>query len=83
MSRFREIVEKCVNQPDRVTPDECRRILEELGYEAKKKPGSEVVYHKKGARPINVPTPKNSRYVKSPYINRIVSLLELEEYLDE
>ncbi len=80
---FQKLVWKFVNEPNEITSDECRRLLEYLGYEPNKKPGSETVFHKKGALPINVPTPKGNKYVKSPYIKRIVKLLELEEYRED
>jgi len=82
MSGFLKLVEKFVNEPDKVTPDECCRLLDILGYTEKKKPGSERVFHKKGSSAINVPTPKKSKFVKSPYIKRITELLGLEDYLE-
>lgn len=82
MDNLRKLVEKFVNEPNNITPAECCRLLEILGYEEKKKPGSERVFHKKGSIAINVPTPKKSKFVKSPYIKRITALLELEEYLE-
>ena len=79
---IRSLAKKFVTEPDRVTVDDCRRLLEELGYQRPKKPGSHAVYHKNGAYPITVPTPHSGRYVKSPYVKRIVKLLNLEEYLE-
>jgi len=82
MSNFLRVVEKFVNEPDKITPDECYRLLEMLDYVRKKKSGSEMVFHKKGSSAINVPTPKKSKFVKSPYIKRITELLRLEDYLE-
>lgn len=82
MASLQELTERFINEPDKISPDECRRLLEMLGYSEKKKPGSETVFHKKGASPINVPAPKRGKYVKSPYIKRIVKLLDLENYLE-
>ncbi|GAI92678.1 unnamed protein product, partial [marine sediment metagenome] len=52
------------------------------GYTEKKKPGSECTFHKRGSYPFNVPTVKG-RHVKRRYVERIVKILELEEYLEE
>jgi len=82
MGMLRKLVEKFVNEPDKITSDECCRLLEVLGYTEKKKPGSERVFHKKGSSAINVPTPKKSKFVKSPYIKRITEVLGLEDYLE-
>ena len=46
-----------------------------------KNPGSECIFHRKGSYPINVPTIRG-RYVKTPYVKRIVKIIELEEYLE-
>ena len=75
-------MEKFVNEPCKITADECCRLLEILGYKEWKKPGSERIFHKKGSSAINVPTPKKSKFVKSPYIKRITELLGLEDYLE-
>ena len=58
MSSLQKLVEKFVNEPDKITSDECCRLLEMLGYKEKKKAGSERVFHKKDSSAINVPTPK-------------------------
>jgi len=37
-----------------------------------------MTYHKKGAIPIVVITPKNTKYVKPGYVAKIVKVLHLE-----
>jgi hypothetical protein len=81
MGALERLAEKFVNEPGRITPDECYRLLEMLDYKKRRKAGSEMVFHKKGSSAINVPTPKKSKFVKSPYIKRITELLRLEEYI--
>ena len=83
MGILEKLVEKFISQPERITINECIRLLNELGYKAKKKRGAECVFHRPSSRPINVPTPKKSKYMKSPYIKRIIKLLELEDYLEK
>lgn len=80
MSSSEKLIKRFLDEPEKITADECARLLEFLGYEEKKKSGSERTFHKKGSYPINVPTPKKSKYVKSPYIKRIIKMLGLEVY---
>jgi len=82
MDSLEKLIEKFISQPERITINECVQLLNEFGYSAKKKRGAERVFHRSGSRPINVPTPKKSKYIKSPYIKRITKLLELEDYLE-
>lgn len=82
MSAFTDLVEKFINEPERITPGDCGRLLGFLGYSQKKNPGSERIYHKKGCSAINVPTPKHGRFVNPIYVKRIIRLLELEDYLE-
>lgn len=82
MGDLLELIEKFISQPGKITHEECRRLLEGLGYKDKKRPGSDTVFHKKGCLPICVPIPHKNKYVLSPYIRRIIRLLELEDYLE-
>ena len=81
MSTFKKLVRKLVDRPGKISINDVRRLLDYLGYEERKNPGSECVFHKKGKYPITVPTVKG-RYVKSFYVKKIVRILELEEYLE-
>ncbi len=80
---LRKLVKRFIDEPDRITPADCRRLLESIGFSLRKNPGSENIYHKKGFSAINVPTPKKGKYVKSPHIKRLVKLLDLEILLEE
>ena len=64
-----------------ITIEDCDRLLIAYGYELKKGRGSHRVYHKKGTMPLTMAIPKKSRYVLSPYVNRIVKDLGLGKYL--
>jgi len=83
MSSLVKLVKKFLLEPDSVDDiNEVRRLLEQFGYSEKKKRGSECVFHKKGAYPINVPLIKG-RKVKTPYIKRLADLLNLEEWYEK
>ena len=78
----KKLAARFINEPKKITPAKCKRLLEGLGYTLRKSPGSENVYHKKGLPPVNVPTPKKSKYVDSVYIKRLVKTLDLEDILE-
>ena len=82
MSAFEKLVGKIVSKPDKVTPSDCFRLFEYLGFKKKKKPGSEIVFHRKGSIAFPVPTPKKGKYVKIEYTKRFIQLLKLEDYLE-
>ena len=63
-----------------VTSEDCEKILVDFGYELHKSGGSHRTYHKKEAIPITIIQPKNTKYIKTPYIDRIIKELGLEEY---
>lgn len=81
MSALERLVRKFLFKQNGITIEDVRRLLECFDYTERKKPGSECIFHKKGSFPINVPTVKG-RYVKKRYVKRVVSILELEEYLE-
>ncbi|MFC1845833.1 type II toxin-antitoxin system HicA family toxin [Chloroflexota bacterium] len=62
-----------------ITVDDCDKLLISHNYRLHKKGGSHRTYHKKGDYPINVITPKNTKYIKPGYINMIIRKLKLEE----
>lgn len=76
-----KLVEKFLFQQRNIGIDDVRRLLDLFGYKERGNPGSECIFHKKGAYPINVPTVQG-RHVKSPYVKRIVKLLSLEEWYE-
>jgi len=82
MSSFIKRIEKFVYKQNEININDVRRLLNDFDYTESKNPGSECIFHKKGSFPINVPTVKG-RYVKKRYVERIVRILELEEYLEK
>ena len=81
MASLESLVEKVLYEPHRCDFGDVKCLLEEFGYTLRKSRGSERIFHKKGAYPINVPT-VGGKQVKLPYIRRLVRLLELEEWYE-
>lgn len=82
MSRATKLVEKFLFRPESVEDiGEVRRLMEVFDYIEGKKSGSECIFHKKGANPINVPTVKGRR-VKTRYVKRLKDILGLEEWYE-
>ena len=81
MSSIRKLVGKFLSNQNAIEINDVRRLLNLFEYEERRKPGSECIFHKKGAYPINVPTVQG-RHVKSIYVKRIVKLLSLEEWYE-
>jgi predicted RNA binding protein YcfA (HicA-like mRNA interferase family) len=74
-----KLVNKFLTDRLHITVDDCDRLLTTYGYSLHKKGGSHRTYHKKGDVPVNVVTPKNTKYVKPGYIEKIIKRLGLEE----
>ncbi|MET0039303.1 type II toxin-antitoxin system HicA family toxin [Dehalococcoides mccartyi] len=76
-------LEKLINQilanPDKITEDDCFKILTAYGYELRKSSGSHRVYHKANSRAITVISPKKAKYVKEVYVKEIIEILKLGE----
>jgi predicted RNA binding protein YcfA (HicA-like mRNA interferase family) len=79
MTDIEKLVRKFLTDKTHITVDDCDRLLTAYGYELHKKGGSHQTYHKKGDTPINVVTPKNTKYVKPGYVDKITKKLNLEE----
>ena len=79
MTDSEKLVRKFLTDKTHITADDCDRLLNVYGYSLHKKGGSHRTYHKKGTTPITVVNPKNSKYVLSPYVDRILRHLGLED----
>jgi predicted RNA binding protein YcfA (HicA-like mRNA interferase family) len=79
MKSNEKLIQKFITDKMHITVDDCDRLLTAYGYELHKSSGSHQTYHKKGAIPITVITPKNTRYVNSAYVKLIIKYLKLEE----
>lgn len=74
-----KLIKKFLSDKGHITTDDCSKLLTALGYKLHKSGGSHQVYHKKGETPITVVIPKGGKYIKTPYVNRIIKDLGLEE----
>ena len=79
MTDNEKLIRKFLTDRMHITVEDCDRLLTAYDYELHKKGGSHQTYHKKGALPITVVIPKNRKYIVSPYVNRIIKDLGLEE----
>jgi predicted RNA binding protein YcfA (HicA-like mRNA interferase family) len=73
-----KLLKKFLGDKTRITVDDCDRLLILHGYQLSKGSGSHRVYHKKGAPPITIVTPKKARYVFVVYVNTLLKHLGLE-----
>jgi len=81
MPRLRRLVFRFIDHPNEIYVEDCIRLLEMLGYERKKQPGSHHVFHKRGAYPITIPTIKG-RKVKKAYVELLVKTLRLGDIIE-
>lgn len=78
-----KLIEKFLTDRMHITVEDCDRLLTNYGYSLHKKGGSHRTYHKKDDTPINVVTPKNTKYVKPGYVEKIIKKLNLEAQNDD
>lgn len=79
MDSKERLINKFLTDKTHITVEDCEKLLTAYGYEKRKSGGSHIGFHKKGAIPVIVITPKHTKYVISPYINKIIKILGLEE----
>lgn len=72
------LVKKFLTDQKHISVDDCDKLLTLCGYRYHKSGGSHKVYHKRGETPITVIIPKNTKYVKTGYVDKIVKKLNLE-----
>ena len=78
MTDNEKLIEKFLANKLHITIEDCDRLLAAYGYQLHKGGGSHRVYHKVGAISITVVTPKKSKYMITPYVNRLIKDLGLE-----
>lgn len=83
MSDNEKLIRKFLTDRTHITIEDCDRILTSYGYRLRKGSGSHRTYHRKGDRPLTIVAPKGTKYVYSPYVNKIISELELEGKNDD
>ena len=78
MSSDEKLVKKILLRKN-ITVEGCDKLLTTFGYEFHKSGGSHRVYHQKGTKSITIVIPKNSKYIASLYVNRLIKDLGLEK----
>jgi len=82
MGSKERLIKKFISRKS-ITVEDCHNLLTIYGYSLHKSSGSHRSYHKKGDTPITVIIPKNTRYIKPGYIDKIIKKLNLEDYHEE
>ena len=78
MADIEKLVRKFLTDKNHITIDDCDRLLTSYGYRLRRGAGSHRTYHKKGDYPLTIVAPKGTKYIYPPYVERIISKLELE-----
>jgi predicted RNA binding protein YcfA (HicA-like mRNA interferase family) len=73
-----KLIKKFLTDERHITMNDCQRLLESNGYVLHKSGGSHRIFHKKGSISIIVVAPKDTKYIKSPYVKQIIKDLKLE-----
>ena len=83
MSNLEKLIERFLRKPTQLTFEDVERVLEAFGYSLSSHSGtSHRVFRKPGGKTITVPI-DNGHWVKGVYIQKIVSLLNLEEWYEQ
>jgi predicted RNA binding protein YcfA (HicA-like mRNA interferase family) len=82
MSKLAKLIAQFLTDPVEVRFDEVYYLLTALGFEEKRSKGSHHTFRNAEGLKITVPK-KGGKMVKGVYVRQIVTLLNLEEWLDE
>ncbi|AVH67913.1 MULTISPECIES: type II toxin-antitoxin system HicA family toxin [Nostoc cyanobionts] len=82
MSRLRKLVDRFLKRPPEVRFQEVYYLLEAFGFEEKKSKGSHHSFRNSQGKTITVPKTGGQK-VKGIYVQQIVELLNLDEWIDE
>lgn len=82
MSRLGKLVEQFLKNPPEVRFEDVYYLLLAFGFEEKRSKGSHHTFRNAEGLKITVPK-KGGKMVKGVYVKQIVTLLKLEEWIDE
>ncbi|MGJ5631367.1 type II toxin-antitoxin system HicA family toxin [Nostoc sp. CALU 1950] len=82
MNKQKKLVEQFLKQPTEVRFQDVRYLLSAFGFEEKRSKGSHHSFRDSHGRTITVPKAGGQK-VKGVYVEQIVELLNLEEWIDE
>ncbi|MEH1999806.1 MAG: type II toxin-antitoxin system HicA family toxin [Nostoc sp.] len=82
MSKLRKLVDQFLKRPPEVRFQEVYYLLEAFGFEEKRSKGSHHSFRDSQGKTITLPKTGGQK-VKGVYVQQIVELLNLEEWIDE
>ncbi|MBV6623288.1 MAG: type II toxin-antitoxin system HicA family toxin [Rivularia sp. (in: Bacteria)] len=82
MSKLEKLVQQFLKRPPDVKFEDVRYILEAFGFEEKRSKGSHHSFSNLEGRTITVPK-KGGKKVKGVYVEKIVELLNLEQWIND
>jgi predicted RNA binding protein YcfA (HicA-like mRNA interferase family) len=82
MGKLSNLIQKFLASPPEVRFEEVRTLLEGLGFHEERSKGSHHIFRDEQGRQLTIPK-TGSQKVKRPYIQKIVELLNLEDWKDD
>ena len=82
MGKLSKLIQKFLASPPEVRFEEVRTLLEGLGFHEARSKGSHHIFRDKLGRQLTIPKTGGQK-VKRPYIQKIVELLNLEDWKDD
>lgn len=82
MGKLSKLIQKFLASPPEVRFEEVRTLLEGLGFHEARSKGSHHIFRDEQGRQLTIPK-KGGQKVKRPYIQKIVELLNLEDWKDD
>ncbi|WP_434683822.1 type II toxin-antitoxin system HicA family toxin [Pseudanabaena minima] len=82
MGKLSKLIQKFLASPPEVRFEEVRTLLEELGFHEARSKGSHHIFRDELGRQLTIPKTGGQK-VKRPYIQKIIELLNLEDWKDD
>ena len=82
MGKLSKLIQKFLASPPEVRFEEVRTLLEGLGFHEARSKGSHHIFRDEQGRQLTTPKTGGQK-VKRPYIQKIVELLNLEDWKDD
>lgn len=73
-----KLIKKFLTAKNRIRMKDCEDLLKDFGYKLHKSGGSHRTFHQAGSKPITIPVPKGTKYVKIEYVKMVIEILKLE-----
>lgn len=82
MGKLSKLIQKFLASPPEVRFEEVRTLLEGLGFHEARSRGSHHIFRDELGRQLTIPKTGGQK-VKRPYIQKIIELLNLEDWKDD